>query len=141
MTTQQITSVKQTWESVALLDQVTVGTLFYGKLFELSPELRPMFTTNISEQSRKLLTMLNYVIRKLDSLDEIIDEVKKLAVRHVKYGVEEAHYAIVGAALLWTLEQGLGEAWTTDVREAWIACYGILSSAMIEASTYTSVAV
>ncbi|MDB5196899.1 MAG: hemoglobin [Flaviaesturariibacter sp.] len=138
MTTAQINIVKETWLSVAALDPVVVGNLFYNKLFEIAPELKPMFRGNQDEQSRKLLSMLNYVIRKLDSLEEILDEVAKLAQRHVKYGVEESHYATVAAALLWTLEQGLGEAWTVDVRQAWIICYATLSGAMIAASRYSA---
>lgn len=77
--------------------------------------------------------MLGYVISKLDKLDEIVDEVSKLAVRHVQYGVKDEHYGVVAIALLWTLEQGLGEDWTPEVKEAWITCYTILSGAMIQA--------
>jgi len=93
--------------------------------------------TTVPEQSKKLLATLSYVISKLDTLDSIIDEVAKLAQRHVQYGVEAKHYSYVGAALLLTLEQGLGELWTEDVKQAWSTCYGILSSAMINASSYT----
>ena len=74
--------------------------------------------------------MLSYVISKLDKLEDILGEVAMLAKRHVKYGVEAAHFDAVGAALLWTLEKGLGQHWNEEVKEAWTTCYVILSSAM-----------
>ncbi|RYY89797.1 MAG: hemin receptor [Chitinophagaceae bacterium] len=140
MNTRQIELVKESWLSVAAIDPVTVGGLFYNRLFELDPQLRPMFRAPIPEQSKKLLTMLHYVIKKLDTLDEIIDEVRKLAQRHVHYGTKPEHYNVVGSALIWTLEQGLGDAWTDELQEAWIAVYTVLAGAMIEASNYSKAA-
>ncbi|GAA4323387.1 globin domain-containing protein [Flaviaesturariibacter amylovorans] len=136
MNQQQIALVKETWSTVAALDPLVVGDLFYNRLFTIIPEVRPMFRGDIPEQSKKLLHMLHYVIRKLDRLDDIMDEVRKLAQRHVGYGVQATHYHSVGSALLWTLEQGLGEAWTEEAQEAWIACYTLLAGAMIGASAY-----
>lgn len=133
MTPQQIQHVKSTWGMVATLDPETVGGLFYGRLFEIAPQIRHMFRAPIPEQSKKLLTMIGYVINKLDKLDDIIDEVAKLAQRHVQYGVEPAHYNIVAEALLWTLEKGLGEHWTEEVKESWVLCYTTLAGAMITA--------
>lgn len=133
MTTHQITLVKQTWSAVATLDPVTVGGLFYNRLFAIAPEVRPMFRGEIPEQSKKLLLMLHYVIQKLDRLDDIMAEVRQLARRHVGYGVQPRHYGVVAQALLWTLEQGLGPAWTPEVRDAWVTCYTLLSGAMIAA--------
>lgn len=134
MTQKQIELVKSTWSLAAALDPVVVGGLFYNRLFEIAPQVKPMFHTPVPEQSKKLLSMVNYVIVKLDRLDEILDEVSKLAQRHTTYGVKAEHYAIVGQALLWTLEQGLGENWNVEVKQAWIECYTILSNAMIAAS-------
>ncbi|RYZ24031.1 MAG: hypothetical protein EOO16_02385 [Chitinophagaceae bacterium] len=134
MNQHQISLVKESWLSVAALDPVAVGGLFYDRLFSIAPEVRPMFRGEISEQSKKLLSMLHYVIKKLDRLDDIIDEVKKLAVRHVHYGTCPGHYNVVGSALLWTLEQGLGAAWNDELEAAWAACYTVLSGAMIAAS-------
>ena len=135
MTNKQIEMVQSSWEKVAALDPVLVGELFYHRLFEIAPSVKPMFAhSSLKEQSRKLLSMLNYVIAKLSKLGDIIDEVKKLAVRHVKYGVKDEHYGSVGTALLWTLEQGLGIYWNEELKEAWIECYTILSNAMIDAS-------
>jgi hemoglobin-like flavoprotein len=134
MTPQQIQHVKSTWGMVASLDPEAVGGLFYGRLFEIAPQIRHMFRAPIPEQSKKLLTMIGYVINKLDKLDDIIDEVAKLAQRHVQYGVQPAHYNIVADALLWTLEKGLGEHWTEEVKESWVLCYTTLAGAMIAAA-------
>lgn len=101
MTIKNIELVKNSWALVATMDMETVGGLFYNRLFEIAPEVKPMFSkTTMPEQSKKLLTMLSYVIAKLDKLDDIIEEVKKLAQRHQGYGVEVAHYTAVATALL-----------------------------------------
>lgn len=132
MATSNIELVKNSWVEVSKIDMLTVGGLFYERLFEIAPEVKPMFSrTPIPEQSKKLLTMLSYVIAKLDRLDEIMDEVKKLAQRHSNYGVKESHYSAVGSALLWTLEKGLGSHWNEELKTAWTEVYTILSGAMI----------
>ncbi|WP_435353363.1 globin family protein [Emticicia sp. SJ17W-69] len=134
MNTYQIKLVKDTFALVAKIPAETVGELFYNRLFEIAPEVSPMFSkTSMPEQSRKLISMLSYVVGKLDKLESIIDEVAKLAQRHIKYGVEPKHYEPVGAALLWTLEKGLGTNWNEEVKEAWTLCYVTLSGAMIAA--------
>ncbi len=134
MTLHQISLIKTTWQAAAANPEL-VGSLFYNRLFEIAPEVKPMFSrSTIQEQSKKLLAMLSYVISKLNKLEDITDEVAKLAERHVKYGVEEKHYSCVGEALLWTLEKGLGKSWTNEVKQAWTMCYGILSTAMINAA-------
>ena len=137
MTNKQIDLVKTSWAIVAGIDPVTVGGLFYNRLFEIAPHLKPMFRNPMPEQSKKLLAMINYVISKLDKLEDILHEVAKLAKRHVSYGVKPDHYRIVGEALLWTLEKGLDEKWNNEVKEAWGICYQVLSSAMINASELT----
>ncbi|WP_266364850.1 globin domain-containing protein [Tellurirhabdus rosea] len=135
MTTEQISLVKQTFGLVAQLPAETVGSLFYARLFFIAPEVKPLFArTTTPEQSRKLLTMLGYVIARLDRLDDVLDEVAQLARRHVRYGVQDRHYTYVGEALLDTLETGLGTVWTDDVRDAWVACYTLLASAMLAAT-------
>ena len=139
MNARQINLVKSTWSIVAQLEPEVVGSLFYTRLLETNPELKTIFHTPVAEQSRKLISMISYVINKLDKLESVIDEVKKLAVRHVRYGVKEQHYAKVGAALLWTLEKGLSDMWNEEIEAAWIACYTILSGAMIQASQYEEV--
>src|SRR6188768_3197992 len=136
MTNKQIDLVKSSWAMVTTIDPVTVGGLFYNRLFETAPQLKQMFRNPMPEQSKKLLAMINYVISKLDKLEDILDQVAKLAQHHVSYGVKPDHYRIVGEALLWTLEKGLGENWNNEVKEAWTVCYDILSSAMINAAGY-----
>ncbi len=138
MTNYQISLIKTTWQTAAANKEL-VGELFYGCFFEIAPEVKPMFSrTAIPEQSKKLLAVLSYVISKLEALDEITDEVSKLAQRHVKYGVKEEHYVPVGVALLWTLEQVLGDAWNEETKQAWLTCYKTLSSAMISPSRYSA---
>ena len=134
MTQKQIELVKSSWSVVSTIDPVVVGGLFYNRLFEIAPQVKHMFHHPVPEQSKKLLAMISYVIAKLDKLEDIIDEVGKLAQRHNSYGVRPEHYTIVGNALIWTVEQGLGENWNQPVKEAWIECYTILSTAMIAAA-------
>ncbi len=138
MKSNTINLVKNSWGLVAKIDMETVGSLFYNRLFEIAPNVKPMFSrTSMAEQSKKLLSMLGYIISKLDKLDDIIDEVAKLAKRHTQYGVKEAHYTAVGTALLWTLEKGLGEHWNTELKAAWTEVYTVLANAMITAQKET----
>lgn len=133
MTSNNITLVKNSWALVAKIDMETVGGLFYNHLFEMMPEVKPMFSrSSMEEQSKKLLSMLSYVISKLDKLEEILDEVAKLARRHTQYGVQDEHYTAVGASLLWTLEKGLGEHWNEELNIAWTEIYSTLAGAMME---------
>ena len=104
--------------------------LFYGKLFELDPSLKPLFKGDMKEQGEKLMKMINTAVNGLDQLDQIVPAVQQLGVRHVNYGVKDKEYDTVGAALLWTLETGLGDAFTDDVKEAWATVYGILADTM-----------
>jgi hemoglobin-like flavoprotein len=135
MTTKNIELVKNSWALVAAMDMETVGGLFYNRLFDIAPDVKPMFSkSTIGEQSKKLLTMLSYVIAKLDKLEDIIDEVAKLAQRHQGYGVQAEHYTAVGTALLSTLEQGLAAQWNEELKAAWTEVYIVLSEAMINSS-------
>ena len=108
--------------------------LFYQRLFEIAPELRPMFRGDMTEQRKKLMQMLTAAVKGLDRLDQLVPVVEELGRRHVGYGVADAHYDTVGAALLWTLEKGLGNAFTPDVKDAWIAVYGLLAGTMKNAA-------
>ncbi len=134
MTTKQIDLVKSTWAIVETLDMIAVGSLFYNRLFEIDPQTKPMFSVSVEEQARKAMSMLNYIIRRLDKLQDIANEVRKLGQAHAKYGVEPEHYITGGIALLWTLEKGLGENWNDEVKEAWLECYTTLCNAMMEAT-------
>src|SRR3954470_25001772 len=114
----QIVLVQESWEKVLpIADQA--AQLFYNRLFELDPSLRPMFTSDMMEQRKKLMQMITVAVRGLTRLEELVPAVEQLGARHGGYGVTEAHYATVAEALLWTLQRGLGEAFTDEVRAAW----------------------
>jgi len=133
MTPEQIALVQTSWQKVVPIKD-KAAELFYGKLFELDADLKPLFKGDMVEQGRKLMAMINTVVNKLDELADIVPAVQDLGKRHVAYGVKDAHYDTVGAALLWTLGAGLGDAFTDDVEGAWTTAYTILADAMKEAA-------
>jgi len=133
MTPEQIELVKTSWAQVVPIAD-TAAKLFYGKLFELDPALRNLFKGDMAEQGRKLMRMVGTAVNGLDRLDQIVPAVKDLGVRHVAYGVQDEHYDTVGSALLWTLDQGLGDAFTPDVETAWTTVYGLLADTMKSAA-------
>jgi hemoglobin-like flavoprotein len=133
MTPEQIRLVQTSFAQIAPISE-PAAALFYGKLFELDPSLRALFTSDMTEQGRKLMQMIGVAVNSLTRLNDILPAVKQLGVRHAAYGVTDAHYDTVATALLWTLGQGLGAAFTSDTREAWIAAYGLLASTMKEAA-------
>jgi nitric oxide dioxygenase len=106
--------------------------MFYDRLFEIAPPVRAMFPADMTEQRKKLMAMLAVVVGGLSNLESVLPAASALAQRHVSYGAKPEHYPVVGAALLWTLERGLGEAWTLELAAAWTAAYGTLSGFMIE---------
>jgi hemoglobin-like flavoprotein len=108
------------------------AAIFYSRLFELDPQLRPLFKHNLQDQGTKLMTTLAVVVHGLNKPENIAGMVKRLGSRHVGYGVRNEHYATVGAALLWTLKGALGEAFTEDVETAWTAAYMLLAGLMQE---------
>jgi hemoglobin-like flavoprotein len=110
------------------------AALFYQRLFELDPSLQAMFRGSMIEQRKKLMQMLTAAVKGLDRLEQLVPVVQDLGRRHAAYGVAEAHYGTVGAALLWTLEMGLGAAFTAETREAWAAVYGLLATTMQDAA-------
>ena len=134
MTPQQVALVQSSFRKVVPIAP-QAAEIFYARLFELAPQVRPLFNGDMKEQGRKLMTMLATVVNGLHRLDMIVPAAQALARRHVAYGAEPAHYPVVGAALLDTLAQGLGEDFTPEVREAWTTAYGTLSGVMIEAHT------
>jgi hemoglobin-like flavoprotein len=133
MTPSQIALVQSSFEKIAPIAP-QAAALFYGRLFEMLPEARSMFKSEINEQGRKLMATLGAVVRSLNRLDAVMPVARALALRHVDFGVRPHHYGPVGAALLWTLEQALGAEFTPDTAAAWRAAYGMLSSAMIAAA-------
>jgi hemoglobin-like flavoprotein len=129
MTPDQKRLVQESFAKVLPIKQLA-ATMFYEQLFTLDPSLRPMFRGDMMRQRAMLMAVLTTAVNGLDKLHEIVPMVEALGRRHVAYGVRDPHYATVGAALLWTLEQGLGEAFTPEVRDAWAACYGLLAGVM-----------
>ena len=134
MTPTQVGLIRESWAAVEPIADAAAG-LFYGRLFELDPALERLFRrTDMARQRQVLMGTLAVVVKTLDRIEELLPAVEALGRRHAGYGVRESHYATVGAALLWTLAQGLGEAFTPAVREAWTEAYGTLASVMIEAA-------
>src|SRR3982074_3145290 len=125
MTPDQVTLVQESFAKVAPISE-TAAELFYGRLFEIAPQVKAMFPADMTEQRKKLMVMLAAVGNGLGNLEAILPAASALATRHVSYGAKAAHYPVVGAALLWTLEKGLGDAWTSEVQDAWTAAYGTL---------------
>jgi nitric oxide dioxygenase len=130
MTEDQVKLVQQSFAKVAPISE-TAAVLFYDRLFEIAPAVRSMFPGDMTEQRRKLMAMLTTVVNGLNNLESILPAASALATRHVSYGAKAEHYPVVGVALLWTLEKGLGEAWTKEVADAWTAAYATLSGYMI----------
>ncbi len=129
----QIQLIRDSWQRVIPM-KVKAAELFYGRLFELDPVVKPLFRGKLDFQGDKLMTTLNVVVNSLDDLAEIEAMLQAMGKRHIIYGVEAAHYETVGAALLWVLEQGLQEHFTEEVAEAWSIAYGLIATTMIEAA-------
>lgn len=133
MTPEQVRLVQSSMQKVLFISEIA-AELFYRRLFELDPALRPLFQGDMKEQGRKLIQMLHTVVDSLGQLATILPEVEAMARRHVIYGVQPQHYDTVGTALLWTLEQGLGNGFTAEVRAAWTEAYNLLAGVMQKAS-------
>jgi hemoglobin-like flavoprotein len=133
VTPEQIALVQETFELVAPISD-TAAALFYGRLFQLDPSLRSMFKGDMSAQGKKLMSTLALVVRGLSAPERIVPAVQNLGARHAGYGVRDEHYATVGAALLWTLAQGLGDRFTEAAAAAWAAAFALLASLMQEAA-------
>jgi hemoglobin-like flavoprotein len=130
MTPDQVQLVQQSFAKVAPISEAA-SVIFYDRLFEVAPQVKAMFPTDLTEQRKKLMATLAVVVGGLGNLESILPAASALATRHVGYGAKAEHYPVVGAALLWTLEKGLGEGWTPEVAGAWTAAYGTLSGYMI----------
>jgi hemoglobin-like flavoprotein len=130
MTPDQVKLVQQSFAKVAPISE-QAAVIFYDRLFEVAPQVKAMFPADMTEQRKKLMATLAVVVNGLSNLKSVLPAASALAKRHVAYGAKPAHYPVVGAVLLWTLEKGLGEAWTPDLAAAWTAAYGTLSGYMI----------
>jgi len=129
MTTQQVHLIRKSFAQVARHEHVS-ALIFYRRLFEMAPGLRPMFKGDIEEQSRKLTEMLGVLIAMLERPQGLELELKAMGARHAGYGVKDEHYATVGAALLGMLAETLGKDFTPEVRAAWTALYGAVETFM-----------
>jgi hemoglobin-like flavoprotein len=130
MTPEHQDLVQESFKKIApIADQAAV--IFYDELFSRDPSLRPMFSDDMTEQRRKLMAMLGTAVANLKSWDAIEAAIRTLGTRHVTYGVKPSQYETVGAALIATLEKGLGEGFTHETRDAWVACYTAVSSEML----------
>jgi hemoglobin-like flavoprotein len=133
MQQETIVLVQESWKKVAAIAP-QAAALFYKNLFEADPSLKSLFKGNMEEQGKKLMQMIGAAVGKLNDLGTLVPILQGLAKRHVGYGVKEAHYQTVGAALLKTLEQGLGADFTPEVKAAWASVYGVMAEVMIAAS-------
>jgi hemoglobin-like flavoprotein len=130
MTPDQVKLVQQSFSKVVPIAEQT-AVIFYDRLFEIAPQVKSMFPADMTAQRGKLVATLAAVVNGIGNLDSILPAASALAKRHVSYGAKAEHYPVVGAALLWTLEKGLGAGWTSEVADAWTAAYGTLSGFMI----------
>jgi hemoglobin-like flavoprotein len=129
LTTQEIALVQSDWEKVLPIAD-TAATLFYDRLFAIDPKLRGLFKADLGEQKLKLMKMIGAAVNGLTNLPDLVPVVQALGRRHVGYGVKAEHYETVGAALLWTLQQGLGAGFTESHKAAWARVYGLLAETM-----------
>jgi hemoglobin-like flavoprotein len=133
MQTQEITLVRQSFQLVEPI-AAQAAALFYQHLFEIDPSLRALFKGDMAQQGQSLMKMIGAAVALLDGPVALMPVLQALGRRHIRYGVQDAHYASVGAALLQTLSDGLGEQFTPPVRAAWTAMYGLVSRTMMAAA-------
>lgn len=130
--------VQQSWlKRVPTAD--TAGQLFYANLFGADPSLKSLFKGEMEQQAQKLTSMITAAVAKLDDLETLVPILQSLGRRHVGYGVKPVHYATVGAALLQTLEQALGDSFTDATRQAWVTVYDVMADVMLVAGQDASV--
>lgn len=132
MTPRQVEVIQSTWRQIAQAPDMAAD-LFYERLFQMDPGLRPLFeNVDLGAQKTRLLQALSDTVSGLDDPDALIGPLAELGRRHAVYGVRESHYETVGAALLWTLEQGLGADWADETRDAWTSAYQLVAQEMMK---------
>ena len=138
MTPRQIELVQRSWVQVLpIADEA--AQLFYTRLFYLDPSLRPMFRGDMTEQGTKLMSIIDFAVQSLGQRERLLPGLRSLGRRHLGYGVRDQHYDTVAQALLWTLAEGLGAAFTAEVKQAWIAAYDVFAGTMREAARLAQV--
>ncbi|MEM8554439.1 MAG: globin family protein [Pseudomonadota bacterium] len=133
MTPAQIDAVQGSFKKVAPIADAA-AEIFYNRLFEIAPQVKPYFKGDMKEQGSKLMATLGAVVNGLRDLDKIVPVAQQLAIKHVDYGVKAEDYTPVGEALIYTLEKGLGDDFTPEVKDGWLTAYTTLSGVMIEAA-------
>ncbi len=133
METKTIELVQGTFKKVVPIAD-KAAEIFYAKLFELDPKLKPLFKGDMKEQGAKLMSMIGTAVNGLNNLEAIVPAVQNLGRNHVGYGVKDSHYDTVGNALIYTLDTGLGDAFTSDVKDAWVEVYTVLATTMKDAA-------
>jgi hemoglobin-like flavoprotein len=133
VTPKQIALVQGSWKEV-LKTADAAAQLFYARLFDLDPSLQSMFKGDMTAQGRKLVAMISVAVNGLTRIETLVPAIQALGRRHAGYGVKDEHYVTVASALLWTLQQGLGNTFTAEVKEAWTAAYGLLATTMQDAA-------
>ncbi len=129
VTPRQVELVQNTWNFV-LLNTQDAGGIFYDRLFTIDPALRALFKSDTKVQSALLIGMISFAVKKLNSIGDIVSDVKALGARHKNYNVRAEDYATVATALLWTLEKALGSDWNEETKDAWVAVYTLLATTM-----------
>jgi hemoglobin-like flavoprotein len=133
MTPAQVKLVQDSFKKIVPIADLAAD-FFYARLFVLAPEVRGLFPQDLSGQKKKLMQMLTAAIANLHQMEKILPAIQALGRRHADYGVTDKHYEVVGAALLWTLHQGLGAQFTAPVKEAWAQTYFTVSTVMKKAA-------
>ena len=129
MTSDQIELVRKSFAQIQpVVEEAAV--LFYARLFECDPSLRPLFQTDIREQGHKLMDIIGFAVDGLDDVEKLTPTLRELGARHVQYGATEGNYDVVGEALLWTLGKALKDKYTDEMNQAWAALYSFLSESM-----------
>lgn len=129
-TDREVELVRTTWEAAAR-DPDAAAALFYGKLFEAAPSVKPLFSGDMKDQGRKLMQMLSFAVKNMERIEQIIPALIELGERHEGYGAEPDHYPVVGTVLLDTLATALGDDFTDEAEQAWSKTYNALSSVML----------
>lgn len=129
-TDREIEIVRSTWTSAGA-DPDAAAALFYGKLFEEAPAVKPLFTADMTEQGRKLMQMISIAVNNMERVEEIVPALVALGERHEEYGAQPEHYPVVGAVLIDTLRTALGEGWSDEAEAAWSKTYDALASVML----------
>lgn len=125
--------IRESWSQV-IVDPVAAARLFYSTLFTIAPATEKLFKSDLDNQGEKLMNTLDFIVDHIDDAETLMPAARELAIRHVAYGVVPADYEPVGAALINTMETALGARFTSDMKDAWLAVYTVLSNEMIRAA-------